>query len=544
MPTWVSAGALADLQAKGRRLIRHEGRQIAVFYTGAPGGDGDTGDSAPGGDRVLACANRCPHEGYPLIEGGLSEGCVLTCNWHNWKFNLRTGETLIGGDAVVTYPADVRGGEVFIDASGPAPETRRARALAGLRDVFGEDDRPRIAREIARYQQAGGDPLDMVREAVHWAHARLEFGVTHAAAAAPDWLALRRTAARTEAEKLSALAEIAGHLNWDSLREPEYPFAEGTTPFDAESLTAAVEAEDEAAAVRLIRGALREGRPHGDIFRALSRAALAHYADFGHSAIYCLKTEQLLDALGPETAPPLLFSLVRALIMAWREDLLPEFRHYAPALAAWDGDGDGAKPADAPVDADAFAGLGVAAALQRCHESSARPDALYHALLHAAARQWLMFDVSMQDSAANPVSRNVDWLDFTHAVTFANAARHLCLRDPSLWPNALLQMACFLGRNAGFLDTSVKPEDWRADDSEKALQDAMRGLFDHGRPEFIVSAHLVKILTAITDECAAHPDAPWRDDMTAAWRRMAALPFKRRHALRDAGQALDFTARE
>ena len=38
------------------------------------------------GDDVWACDNRCPHEGYPLVEGNLTDGCILTCNWHNWKF--------------------------------------------------------------------------------------------------------------------------------------------------------------------------------------------------------------------------------------------------------------------------------------------------------------------------------------------------------------------------------------------------------------------------------------------------------------------------
>ena len=42
--------------------------------------------------EVLACNNRCPHEGYPLVEGALDANCVLTCHWHNWKFDLRSGE--------------------------------------------------------------------------------------------------------------------------------------------------------------------------------------------------------------------------------------------------------------------------------------------------------------------------------------------------------------------------------------------------------------------------------------------------------------------
>lgn len=522
-PQWVSVGPQTDLMAKGRTLIKHDGRQIAVFA-------GDAG--------LFACANRCPHEGYPLSEGTLTDGCILTCNWHNWKFDLRSGDTLVGSDPVTTFPIEVRDGDVFVDVAGPPPEVRRQKAMAGLRDTYGDDERDRIAREVARYEAAGGDALDMVRDAVAFAHERFEFGTTHAIAAAPDWLALADTHAQTPAERLAAITEVIGHLNWDSLREPPYPYATGFTDFDADALVDAIEAEDEATACAHIRGALAAGVDLEAVFRALSRAALVHYADFGHSAIYTLKTEQLLARLGPASAEPLLLALVRSLMMASREDLIPEFKAYGPARQAWDGGGD------AQVSGEDFLGVGVARALDRCLAGSGDTAALFHAVLHAAARQWLTFDLTMQDRTDNPVSRNVGWLDFTHAVTFANAARHLCARDPALWPDAVLQMGCFTGRNAGFVDKAEDGAAWRVADDTAYLTTMMQGLFDHGDPEFIVSAHRVKTLTAIADEIAAAPGAPWRADLVAAWNRLAASPFKRRHALRLAHQALDVVSRE
>jgi nitrite reductase (NADH) small subunit len=33
----------------------------------------------------------CPHEGGPLGEGDIENGCVV-CPWHAYAFNLRTGE--------------------------------------------------------------------------------------------------------------------------------------------------------------------------------------------------------------------------------------------------------------------------------------------------------------------------------------------------------------------------------------------------------------------------------------------------------------------
>ena len=54
-------------------------------------------------------------EGYPLSEGVLTNGCVLTCNWHNWKFDLASGVTLVGGDQVTRFPIRLEGGRVLLE---------------------------------------------------------------------------------------------------------------------------------------------------------------------------------------------------------------------------------------------------------------------------------------------------------------------------------------------------------------------------------------------------------------------------------------------
>ena len=77
--SWINALPLTELAAKRKDLVRHTGQQILLLHS-------ERG--------VFACANRCPHEGYPLSEGSLADGCVLTCNWHNWKFDLAFGTTL------------------------------------------------------------------------------------------------------------------------------------------------------------------------------------------------------------------------------------------------------------------------------------------------------------------------------------------------------------------------------------------------------------------------------------------------------------------
>lgn len=43
------------------------------------------------GGVVYALDNTCPHAGGPIGEGTIADD-VVTCPWHGWRFNVRTGE--------------------------------------------------------------------------------------------------------------------------------------------------------------------------------------------------------------------------------------------------------------------------------------------------------------------------------------------------------------------------------------------------------------------------------------------------------------------
>ena len=319
---WIRAITTAALVQRGHAVVRDAGRQIVLFHTR---------------HGIFACNNRCPHEGYPLSEGSLDEACKLTCNWHNWKFDLRTGENQYGGDRLRVYPTEQRNGDVWIDVTEPSDEQKYAAIMASLRDASDDNAYARMAREIARLIAVGGDPVAIVAAAIGWSHDRLEFGMTHAYAGAADWLALRERRLDDPEAALICLLEAIAHMADDVLRRPRHPYAGDTCRFDEDGFVTAVEGEDEAAALAMTRGAMADGLGFADMERALTRAALLHYADFGHSLIYTTKAGDLIARLGPSGAEPVLLALVRSLVFANREDLVPEFRHYAPALAAWGG---------------------------------------------------------------------------------------------------------------------------------------------------------------------------------------------------------------
>jgi nitrite reductase/ring-hydroxylating ferredoxin subunit len=521
--TWKKAATLDELEKKGHKLFRAPGKQIALFRTE---------------DGVLACNNRCPHEGYPLCEGDLDDSGVLTCNWHNWKFHLASGDNIYGGDRLRVYPVELRGDEVWIDLADPPLGERIDGVMKQLEDAFDDNDYQRMARELARLQIMGAEPLDALVAAIRWSHDRMEFGWTHAFAAAADWLELYDECGDDSERRLICLLESIAHMADDVLREGRYPHIDQQAPYDEDRFVDAIENEDEAAAIACMRGALQDGFRFEVVERGLSRAALLHYNDFGHSIIYVTKARRLVERLGSDVAEPLLLGLVRSLVFSRREDRIPEFRRYATVLDGWRG-----KPANGAPHMDAFRKLGINKALEKTASfSDEQPEELYAALLGANARNMLAYDLEQQKKIAIPISDNVGWLDFTHGITFANAVREQCSRFPELWPAGLLQMACFSGRNAAFTHAEADLAAWQVHDPEGFFDEVVETLYDHGREEFIVSAHLLKTLLAARAEVRAGLPAEVSAHVVAATNRFLNSPLKRKHAHRTAHQALRFVA--
>jgi nitrite reductase/ring-hydroxylating ferredoxin subunit len=520
---WQRAIPLAELEPQAVKMLRIDGRQIALFNTG---------------DAIRACDNRCPHEGYPLSEGSLSPDCILTCNWHNWKFNLETGDNLYGGDRLRTYPVEIRGGEIWVDLTELPWAQRYAAISKSLREAFDDYSYDRMAREIARLLRLGADPRDVLRMAIDWSWQRLEFGWTHAYAGMADWITLYHEHSHNRELGLVCLVEAVSHVSYDVLREQEYPYSDEATVFEESAFVASIEAEDENAAVAAIRGGIRNGLEFSDFEAALTRAALLHYNDFGHALIYVTKAESLVAELGNTVMEPLLIALVREFVYASREDRIPEFRAYSKQLGRW---GNHKSQAAEP---GLWRRKSINKSLQAAVACSGNPpEAIYRALLLANAVNLLSFDIRQQEKVKVPVSGNVGWLDFTHGLTFANAVRQQCTRFPELWPQGLMQMACFNGRNAAFTTPDFDIERWCADDPANQLQSLIDKVLDHGEAEHIVSVHLLKTTLAVRSEIAALDKAD-AQLLVAALTRFIESPLKRRQARRTAHQSLQFVARE
>lgn len=93
-----------------------------------------TDDCPPGetrelvaGDRIVALFNVagefyaldgiCPHQGGPLGKGAL-HGCIVTCPWHGWQFDVRSGQHQASAALRhPTFPLKIQGDEILIELS-------------------------------------------------------------------------------------------------------------------------------------------------------------------------------------------------------------------------------------------------------------------------------------------------------------------------------------------------------------------------------------------------------------------------------------------
>jgi nitrite reductase (NADH) small subunit len=83
-----------------------EGRLMAVFCTA---------------QGLFALDGVCPHQGGPLGKGSL-EGCIVTCPWHGWQFDVTTGRNQITSSiAQPRFPARIDGDGIWIQLDDPAP---------------------------------------------------------------------------------------------------------------------------------------------------------------------------------------------------------------------------------------------------------------------------------------------------------------------------------------------------------------------------------------------------------------------------------------
>jgi len=100
MAQFVKVASLSELAAGTGKAVEVQGKSIAVFNVNG---------------KMYATDNACLHQGGPLGEGMLEDD-VVTCPWHMWQYNVRTGENLEDNMLKVeTYPVRVSGDDIEVE---------------------------------------------------------------------------------------------------------------------------------------------------------------------------------------------------------------------------------------------------------------------------------------------------------------------------------------------------------------------------------------------------------------------------------------------
>jgi nitrite reductase/ring-hydroxylating ferredoxin subunit len=66
------------------------------------------------GEDIVATNGQCPHAGGPLHDGEV-DGTILTCPWHGWTYDLKTGACEEDPDLTLEiYPVRIDGDNILV----------------------------------------------------------------------------------------------------------------------------------------------------------------------------------------------------------------------------------------------------------------------------------------------------------------------------------------------------------------------------------------------------------------------------------------------
>ena len=106
---WLEVGAAADMpDNRARIVVPKHGERIAVFRYG---------------NKISAVSNVCRHQGGPLGEGRIIDGCV-TCPWHGFQYLPENGASPPPyTEKIATYRTRIDAGIVFVNTKAMKPGT-------------------------------------------------------------------------------------------------------------------------------------------------------------------------------------------------------------------------------------------------------------------------------------------------------------------------------------------------------------------------------------------------------------------------------------
>lgn len=409
----IRVGTLDEVKKKGCMVVSGEDRPIAVFYHE---------------DEVRAVDNRCPHMGFPLHKGTVTDG-ILTCHWHHARFDLSSGCTFdLFADDVPTCATEIRDGEVWIENTCHyADELGHWRRR--LEEGMSQNIPLIIAKAVIGLLKAGVDYRDIVREGIL-------FGSRYRDGWGPGATILIAMANLVphlpEDEKFMALYQglrrVAGDCAGQVPRRDRHPLESKDLPHETLErwfrYWTLVRHRD--GAERTILTAIRNGMSQTEVADILFAAATdRYYADVGHALDFTNKAFEATELIGWQEAEQILPTIVRQLVAArggeemnsWRHpvDLMPPLEKAFEQLPTWFSEGEGKTwNGEAQLAQDIMSNdpSHVVDSLGKALAEGARAAQLSKALCYAAALRIARF------GTANEFG---DWITALHTFTYCNA---------------------------------------------------------------------------------------------------------------------------
>ena len=422
----IKAGSLELLKERGCLVVTGGGHAVAVFHHSG---------------QVYAVDNRCPHMGFPLDRGSVSDG-ILTCHWHHARFDLSSGGTFNPfADDVRGFPVEIIDGEVWVDPE-PAPRDEEQHWRRRLEDGLEHNIRLVIAKSVLGMQAAGAGYGKPVRIGT-------EFGTTYSANGWGAAMSILTCTANIlpllhEDDRPRALYQGLRHVARECAgKAPRFsvePLPTGETRPEVFTrwFRNFIDVRDDEGAERCLITAIDLGLSKDDIAGMIFAAATDHiYIDAGHVVDFANKAFELLDHLGWEMAGQVLPSLVHGMARARRSQELSQWRQPIDlASMVW------AARAELPSlleqgrahrgswqDEDALAArmLGdspdeVIGAVKQAIADGATPEQVGGAVAHAAFLRMAHFHLSNEFR---------DWDTVHNTLTAANALHQALNRTPT-----------------------------------------------------------------------------------------------------------------
>ena len=312
---YIKVANIQEVKEAGYLIVQPQGQPIALFHHN---------------NLIYAIDNRCPHMGFPLHQGTVSD-CILTCHWHHARFDLNSGGTFDPwADDVRAFPVEIREDEIWLNLS--QFEDNNTYQVQRLQEGLEQNISLVIAKSVIALLATNTNTKEPFRIG-------LNFGVHYRkegwGAGLTIHTCMMNLLPYLEPEDkphalYHGLAAVANDCRGKAPKFIQKPLSNSTANPDTLQrwFRQFIEVRDGIGAERCLVSAIASGVSREEIASMLFTAATDHrYLDIGHVLDFTNKALSALDATEWENAAAVLSSLVISYAQAERMEESNSWRY-------------------------------------------------------------------------------------------------------------------------------------------------------------------------------------------------------------------------